>query len=219
MANAAAPATAFMAAGVKAAAFAALIRVVVAGMGPGAPAGSEGWVMAGWIFAVLTMTVGNFIAIVQTDIKRMLAYSSIGHAGYLLIALVCRPERAVSAIVFYLAAYAFMTVGAFVVAAAVGRGDVLDEAATWDALNAGRLGGLGIDVWWVYPDDEDARRATLPSRRPFHLHPDVVLSPHRANAVQAWQRASVLDVFATLEGIVSGDAASLKSLLSKISRR
>jgi phosphoglycerate dehydrogenase-like enzyme len=88
----------------------------------------------------------------------------------------------------------------------VGRGDVLDEEATWEALQAGRLAGLGLDVWWRYPEDEAARAATLPSRRPFHLHPDVVLSPHRANAVEAWQRASVRDVFRTLAGIASGEA-------------
>jgi phosphoglycerate dehydrogenase-like enzyme len=100
------------------------------------------------------------------------------------------------------AAYAALPDGALVVN--VGRGDVLDEDATWDALEAGRLAGLGLDVWWRYPEDEAARAATLPSRRPFHLHPDVVLSPHRANAVEDWQRASVRDVFLTLAGIASG---------------
>lgn len=86
----------------------------------------------------------------------------------------------------------------------VGRGDVLDEDATWAALESGRLAGLGLDVWWRYPEDAASRAATLPSRRPFHLHPDVVLSPHRANAVDDWQRASVRDVFLTLAGIASG---------------
>ena len=76
---------------------------------------SEVWVPIVTCLAILTMTVANLVALAQTNIKRLLAFSSISHAGYLLIALVCKPERAVSAIAFYLTAYAFMTVGAFVV--------------------------------------------------------------------------------------------------------
>jgi NADH-quinone oxidoreductase subunit N len=79
-----------------------------------------------WL-AILTMTVANLIALAQTNIKRLLAFSSIAHAGYLLIAVVCRPEAGVRAVVFYLTAYAFMTVGAFAVVAAVGRGDAESE--------------------------------------------------------------------------------------------
>ena len=86
----------------------------------------------------------------------------------------------------------------------VGRGEVLDEEATWQALDGGRLAGLGLDVWWRYPKGRDGRAATLPSHRPFQLHPDVVLSPHRANAVRNWQAASVRDVFATLADLASG---------------
>jgi phosphoglycerate dehydrogenase-like enzyme len=86
----------------------------------------------------------------------------------------------------------------------VGRGAVIDEEAAWRALQEGRLGGLGLDVWWRYPSDRDARAATLPGHRPFHRHPDVVLSPHRANAVGEWRRASVRDVLATLRAIASG---------------
>jgi NADH-quinone oxidoreductase subunit N len=73
------------------------------------------------------MTVANLIALAQTNLKRLLAFSSIAHAGYLLIALVCRPEAGVRAILFYLATYAFMTIGAFAVLAAVGRGDAKSE--------------------------------------------------------------------------------------------
>lgn len=86
----------------------------------------------------------------------------------------------------------------------VGRGEVLDEEATWRALETGRLAGLGLDVWWRYPEGSEARAATLPAHRPFHLHPDVVMSPHRANAVQRWQEASVRDVFRTLEELAAG---------------
>lgn len=100
------------------------------------------------------------------------------------------------------AAFAALRPGALIVN--VGRGSVIDEDAAWDALASGRIAGLGSDVWWRYPDGPEERSATLPSRRPFHLHPDVVLSPHRANAVAGWQLASVRDVLSTIEAIVSG---------------
>lgn len=86
----------------------------------------------------------------------------------------------------------------------VGRGGVIDEDALWNALERGRLAGVGLDVWWRYPDGEEARRATLPSKRPFHLHPDVVLSPHRANAVAGWREASARDVLETIARLASG---------------
>jgi phosphoglycerate dehydrogenase-like enzyme len=100
------------------------------------------------------------------------------------------------------AAFAAMRPGAILVN--VGRGDVVDEDAAWDALNEGRLTGVGLDVWWRYPEGRRARPATLPAHRPFHRHPDVVLSPHRANAVRDWRRASVRDVLATIAAIRSG---------------
>jgi NADH-quinone oxidoreductase subunit N len=73
------------------------------------------------------MSVANLIALAQTNLKRLLAYSSIAHAGYLLIAVVCAPEWGVKAIIFYLLSYAFMTVGAFAILAAIGRGDSESE--------------------------------------------------------------------------------------------
>jgi len=93
----------------------------------------------------------------------------------------------------------------------VGRGSVLDEEAAWKALESGRLAALGLDVWWQYPEDRPARQATLPSKFPFHAHPNVVLSPHRSNAVAEWRRTSVLDVLRTLEGIAEdrGEARNL----------
>lgn len=86
----------------------------------------------------------------------------------------------------------------------VGRGDVLDEEATWQALDGGRLAGLGLDVWWRYPAGAAERTTTLASHRPFHLHPDVVLSPHRASDVERAEEASVRDVLTTLAAIVGG---------------
>jgi NADH-quinone oxidoreductase subunit N len=135
--------TAFMAAATKTVAFAALLRFLPGTFGEH----TEVWVPIVTGLSILTMTVANLVALAQTNIKRLLAFSSISHAGYLLIALVCRPERAVSAIVFYLAAYAFMTVGAFVVAAAVGRGDSVSESGyeLWDWQSLGwRRPGLGV---------------------------------------------------------------------------
>lgn len=104
------------------------------------------------------------------------------------------------------AAFAALPDGAIVVN--VGRGSVMDEGAAWDALRSGRLAAIGLDVWWRYPEERDDRTATLPSKFAFHTHPDVVLSPHRSNAVADWRRASVLDVLRTLEGIASGNDAS-----------
>jgi len=68
-----------------------------------------------WVSAALTMTLGNLCALVQNNIKRLLAYSSIAHAGYLLVAFTARPELGTSAAMFYSAAYAAMNVGAFAV--------------------------------------------------------------------------------------------------------
>ena len=111
--------TAFMAAATKTVAFAALLRV----LGGAFFTQTAVWVPILTWLAVATMTVANLVALAQTNIKRLLAFSSIAHAGYLLIALVSGKEQGVTAILFYLTIYAFMTVGAFGVAAAVGGGD------------------------------------------------------------------------------------------------
>ena len=109
--------TGFMAAATKTAAFAVLIRLLIGAFG----AQDDVWVpLISWL-SILTMTVANLVALAQTDLKRLLAFSSIAHAGYLLIAVVSRPDQGVGAIVFYLASYALMTVGAFAVLAAAGR--------------------------------------------------------------------------------------------------
>ena len=74
-----------------------------------------------WVLAVATMTVGNMVAISQTNIKRMLAYSSIAHAGYILVAFVAGNALGTSGILFYLMAYAFMNLGAFTVVILLGK--------------------------------------------------------------------------------------------------
>ncbi len=109
--------TAFMAAGVKVAAFAAFARVFMSAFGP---------VHIVWVgpiswLAVLTMTLGNFVALTQMNIKRLLAYSSIAHAGYLLTGLAAGTTEASSALVFYLAAYTLTTMGVFAILLYIGK--------------------------------------------------------------------------------------------------
>jgi len=111
------PVTAFMSAGPKAAAFAAFIRILILGLGGLQPE----WGPLLWLLAVLTMTVGNVVAIAQTNLKRMLAYSSISHAGYALVGLVAANEVGLSGVFFYLLAYTFMNLGAFGVLVLAGK--------------------------------------------------------------------------------------------------
>lgn len=107
------PVTGFMAACTKAAAVGALVRVLFY-LGEGFDAGTRREVQVLlWTVAILTMAIGTIVGAVQTDIKRLLAYSSIAHAGFILVAVVAFSEQASSAIVFYLLAYGLATVGAF----------------------------------------------------------------------------------------------------------
>jgi NADH-quinone oxidoreductase subunit N len=106
-----APVSAFMSAGPKAAAFAVFLRVYITAFGPIA----NRWEPFVWGSAILTMVIGNFAALTQTNIKRLLAYSSIAHAGYVMVAITAHSEIGTAAAMFYLAAYAFMNVGAFAV--------------------------------------------------------------------------------------------------------
>jgi NADH-quinone oxidoreductase subunit N len=111
--------TAYMSVTVKAAAFAALLRIVAEAFLPAA-APLEGVL---WVLAALTMVVGNVMAVIQDNVKRLLAYSSVAHAGYLLIGFVAATPRAASAVLFYLLVYVFMNLGAFgVIVALAHRG-------------------------------------------------------------------------------------------------
>ena len=103
-----APVVALMSTAPKAAAFAVLLRIFFAANAPG-------WFWLVWVSAALTMTLGNLGALLQTNLKRMLAYSSIAHAGYLLVAFAAAGQVGVSAAIFYTAAYGAMNVGAFAV--------------------------------------------------------------------------------------------------------
>jgi NADH-quinone oxidoreductase subunit N len=108
---------AFMSVGAKAAGFAALARVLLYAF----PTLASSWAVPLAALAVLSMTLGNLAAIAQSDIKRMLAYSSIAHAGYILVGVVAANEAGAAGILFYLLAYALMNVGAFATAIVVGK--------------------------------------------------------------------------------------------------
>jgi NADH-quinone oxidoreductase subunit N len=115
------PVTAFMATGVKAAAFAALFRVLNQAFGPVAA-----WHDILWWLAVVTMIGGNLFALGQRSLKRMLAYSSVAHAGYLLVAVTARGSAGTSAFLVYVIAYTLTSLGAFAVLTAKGRGGESD---------------------------------------------------------------------------------------------
>lgn len=123
--------TALMAVGVKAAAFAAFSRVFLHHLA----ALSVDWSGVLWILAVLSMTFGNVAALLQRNIKRMLAYSSIAHAGYLLVGMVAASEAGGAAILYYLLVYALMNLGAFAVVIALGRrGEDNEDLADYAGL-------------------------------------------------------------------------------------
>ncbi len=112
-----APVSAFLSVGPKAAAFAILLRTYMTAFSPIA----QQWAPVLWACALATMIVGNLAAIQQSNIKRLLAYSSIAHAGYVLVAVTAHSEIGSAAAMFYLAAYAFTNFGAFAVVTHVAR--------------------------------------------------------------------------------------------------
>ena len=123
------PVTAFMSVGTKVAAFVALARVFVVALHPLA----SQWQPLFWVVAVLTMLGGNVLAVTQRDVKRMLAYSSVANAGYMLVAIVTGTSQSLAALLIYLGAYAAMNLGAFGVVLALerdtGLGTTLDDYA------------------------------------------------------------------------------------------
>jgi len=117
------PITGFMAVGVKLGVFAGFVRIFLVNLGPV----SMHWSEALWVIAALTMTTGNVIAVVQTNIKRMLAYSAIAHAGYILVGMAAASAEAGSAVLYYLLAYAFTNLGAFAIVVALERRGVAGD--------------------------------------------------------------------------------------------
>jgi NADH-quinone oxidoreductase subunit N len=128
------PITAFLSVGSKAAAFAMLLRIFFEGLpafqldGLGTVFGQPlGWAAFFYVLSILSMTLGNLAALTQTNVKRMLAYSSIAHAGYMLIGIVAATPRGVAAALLYLVVYAFMQLGAFGVIVLMRRDDVVGD--------------------------------------------------------------------------------------------
>ncbi len=123
------PVVAYMASAVKAAGFAALVRVFVVTFG----AYRLDWQPAVYVLAILTLVTGSVLAVVQRDAKRMLAYSSISHAGFILVGVQAATARGTAAVVFYAAVYTFLVIGSFAVLTVVsGKGD---RATTLDDLD------------------------------------------------------------------------------------
>ncbi|WP_062380721.1 NADH-quinone oxidoreductase subunit NuoN [Demequina pelophila] len=138
------PVTAFMGAATKAAAAAALIRVLYVALHP--LAWELSWLI--WVTAIASMLLGTVVALVQTEIKRMLAYSSIAHAGFILVALAGLPDQAVWALPFYLFVYGLATLGAFAVITQVReRGE--DGTVLGEATRLGQWAGLGRRSPWL----------------------------------------------------------------------
>lgn len=111
------------------------------------------WQPAIWVVAALTMLVGSIIAIVQADVKRMLAYSSIAHAGFILVGLLAMDRDGIGGVLFYLAAYGFTTIGAFALVALV-------RTATPEAASAVRRLTSASGRGWA-----SARRCSPPPSR------------------------------------------------------
>ena len=129
------PATGFMAAAAKTAGFAGLLRVFVSTM----QTQRLDWQPIVWTLAVLSMVIGSVLAVMQTDIKRMLAYSSISHAGFILVGVQAATDDGVSSALFYLLAYTFIVLGSFAVITVVaGRGDNLHDLDTYKGLSRRR---------------------------------------------------------------------------------
>lgn len=141
------PVAGFMSVAVKAAAFAAWLRILTYKLSPL----DSDWVLPLWIIAVATMTLGNLLAIGQSSVKRMLAYSSIAHAGYLLIAIVVGEEWGGMPLLFYAAAYAFMTFGAFAVLSGMaGDGEPRESYRDFAGLGFKRpLLGLAMSLFML----------------------------------------------------------------------
>jgi NADH-quinone oxidoreductase subunit N len=127
----------FMSTGVKAAAFAAFARVFLSAFEPL----RDEWSMSVWAIAAVTMIVGTVVGVVQSNIKRMLAYSSIAHGGYLLVALVSANDVGKGAILFYLLAYAVSNIGAFGIVAVLEDADhPNDRVADYAGLSSSHPG-------------------------------------------------------------------------------
>ncbi len=181
------PVAAYMSVCVKAAAFVALLRF----LGVTLESFADRLHSLFWILALLTMTVGNVMALIQENVKRMLAYSSIAHAGYLLIALVIGTPEAYSAMLFYLVVYLFMNLGAFgVMAALASRGEEFDTLDQFAGLAKARPALALVMTLFMFA------LAGIPGTGGFIAK--FTLFASAVNAGQVW-----LVIFAVLNSLVS----------------
>lgn len=191
------PVTAFMASGVKVAGFAALLRVIVSALSVQA----QDWRPVMWVLAMLTLVVGPAMAIVQTDVKRMLAYSSISHAGFILIGVQAASDRGTAGAMFYLFAYSFMALGAFGVVSLVARQG--DESVDLDRFRglSKRRPGLAL-VFAVFLLGQTGVPLTSGFMAKFSVIGAAVASESYALAMAA-MLTSVVGAFAYLRVIVA----------------
>ncbi|MFB8394173.1 MULTISPECIES: NADH-quinone oxidoreductase subunit NuoN [Streptomyces] len=139
------PVTGFMAAATKVAAFGALLRLLYVVL----PGLRWDWRPVMWAVAIVTMLAGAVIAVTQTDVKRLLAYSSVAHAGFILAGVIATSAEGVQSVLFYLAAYSFVTIGAFAVVTLVrDAGGEATHLSKWAGL--GRRSPLTAAVFAVF---------------------------------------------------------------------
>ncbi len=131
-------------------------------------------------------------------------YEALAQADVVIVSLPLTPETRG---LLNASAFAAMKTGSILVN--VGRGDVIDEKALYEALKADKIFAAGIDVWYSYPKGKEARQGTLPANRAFHELPNVVMSPHRANQYQDWELVSFEDVCKTLVSLLHGEKRNL----------
>ena len=137
------PITGFMAAATKVAAFGALLRVVYVAL----PPLHDEWRPVLWTISILTMAVGTITAVNQTDVKRMLAYSSVAHVGFILTGVIADSPGGLSATLFYLVAYSFSTVGAFAIVSLIRNADGVEDATLSHWAGLGQR-SPNVGVWF-----------------------------------------------------------------------
>jgi NADH-quinone oxidoreductase subunit N len=200
------PVTGFMAAGVKAAAFGGLVRLLTEAFGsPLLVFDNTGWASILSVLAIATMTLGNLAALRQENIKRMLAYSSIAHAGYLLLGVVAGGLGVASAkpaVLFYLVGYTFTTLGAFGVVAWIGnRKDERLLVDDWAGLAAARPGvALAMTVFMLSLGGVPPTGGFFGK---FYLFKAAMESPHLTGLVVIGVLNSVVSVYYYLRVVVA----------------
>jgi phosphoglycerate dehydrogenase-like enzyme len=131
-------------------------------------------------------------------------YEALSHADVIVCTLPETPET-----VNLLDKTAFKAMKPNSILVNVGRGKVIDQQALYDALQSRHLLAAGIDVWWNYPKDEEARAHTLPSDAPLHELPNIIMSPHRANQTIGEEQVRLEDIAKTIQAIARGEERSV----------